>query len=125
VTSQSKHVKEAVQFATWLNTNQEAVKALVTQTGIYPADTDAAASALSTAPEFFSNQPDFYKVAAEVAATVKPFTYGPNVNVAFSAYNDDFAKAAQAKSQAAFVQAVEQMQKTTVDDLKKSGFTVK
>jgi len=125
VTSQSKHVKQAVEFATWLNTNKEAVKELVKQTGIYPADTAAAASALTTPPDFFSNQPDFYKVAAKVASTVKPFTYGPNVNVAYSAYNDDFAKAAQARTQAAFENAVTQMQKTTVADLKKSGFTVK
>ncbi|HEX7374547.1 MAG TPA: extracellular solute-binding protein, partial [Steroidobacteraceae bacterium] len=72
VTTQSKHVKQAVEFATWLNTNKQAVQALVTQTGIYPADTEAAASALTTAPDFFSNQPDFYQVAAKVAKTVAP-----------------------------------------------------
>jgi multiple sugar transport system substrate-binding protein len=125
VTSQSKNVEAAVEFATWLNTDPDAVKALVTETGIYPASTDAAASALSEAPEFFSNQPDFYDVAAEAAASVAPFTYGPNVNVAFSAYNDEFAKAAEAKSKQAFLDALTAMQKITVDDLESSGFTVK
>ncbi|MCX7522639.1 sugar ABC transporter substrate-binding protein [Microbacterium sp. STN6] len=125
VTSQSKHVDAAVKFATWLNTDPEAVKALVTTAGIYPADNAAAKQALSKAPDFFSNQPDFYDVAAKVAKTVNPFTYGPNVNVAYSAYNDDFAKAAQSKQQSAFLDAVTQMQKTTTADLKKSGFTVK
>ena len=39
VTSQSKNVDAAVEFATWLNTDPEAVQALVTETGIYPAST--------------------------------------------------------------------------------------
>ena len=56
---------------------------------------------------------------------MQPFTYGPNVNVAFSAYNDEFAKAAEAKSKSAFLDAVKQMQSITIDDLTKSGFTVK
>lgn len=124
VTSQTKNVDAATEFATWLNTDPEAVAALVEQTGIYPAATDAAASILTEAPEFFSNQPDFYDVAAEAAQAVAPFTYGPNVNVAFSAYNDEFAKAAEAKSVDAFLAAVTAMQKTTIDDLKAGGFSV-
>ncbi|WP_127794436.1 ABC transporter substrate-binding protein [Agromyces sp. LHK192] len=124
VTTQSKHAEAAVEFATWLNTHPEAVQALVDEAGIYPAATAAAAAVLTEAPEFFSNQPDFYDVAAEAAAVVAPFTYGPNVNVAFSAYNDEFAKAAEAKTVDAFLAAVTAMQQITVDDLESSGFTV-
>ena len=51
--------------------------------------------------------------------------YGPNVNVGFSAYNDEFAKAAEAKTQSAFLDAVTGMQKIVIEDLKDSGFTVK
>jgi multiple sugar transport system substrate-binding protein len=125
VTSQSKNVDAAAKFATWLNTDPEAVKALVTETGIYPADSAGAESALTKAPEFFSNQPDFYKVVGEAAQNVGSFTYGPNVNVTFNAYNDQFAKAAQSKQKSAFLDAVKGMQQVTVDDLKKTGFTVK
>jgi multiple sugar transport system substrate-binding protein len=124
VTTQSDNVEAAVEFATWLNTDPDAIEALVRETGIYPASTDAAASALTEAPEFFSNQPDFYDVAAEAAQAVAPFQYGPNVNVTFSAYNDEFAKAAEAKSRQAFLDAVTAMQQITVDDLESSGFTV-
>jgi multiple sugar transport system substrate-binding protein len=124
VTSQSKNAAAATEFATWLNTDPEAVGALVEQTGIYPAATDAAAATLTEAPEFFSNQPDFYDVAAEAAQAVAPFTYGPNVNVAFSAYNDEFAKAAEAKTVDAFLAAVTAMQKVTIEDLKDGGFSV-
>jgi len=125
VTTQSEHKEAAVEFATWLNTDPTAVAALADIAGVYPAATDAASDALTTSPEFFSQQDDFYDIAAEASESVQPFTYGPNVNVAFSAYNDEFAKAADAKTQAAFEDAVAAMQKITVDDLTKSGFSVK
>ncbi len=124
VSAQSKNVAAAVKFDTWLNTDKTAIGQLVKDAGLYPADTTDSADALAGGNAFFSNQPDFYKDAAKIAETVKPFTYGPNVNVAYSAFNDQFGKAAQAKSQSAFVDAVGQMQKITVDDLKSTGFTV-
>jgi len=124
VTSQSEHPEQAAEFVTWLNTDPEAVQALVDETGIYPADVPASTEALSDPPEFFSNQPDFYEVAAQTAQTVQPFTYGPNINVAYSAYNDEFAKATKAKTASAFVDAVGAMQQITLDDLKNQGFSV-
>ncbi|SDT17485.1 ABC transporter substrate-binding protein [Microterricola viridarii] len=125
VTTQSKHVKEAVEFVTWLNTSPEAIAGLIETSGIYPADVEAAKAALTSPPEFFAQQSDFYDIAAQAGAAVQPFTYGPNVNVAFSAYNDEFAKAAEARTQSAFEEAVVSMQSITEADLKKSGFTVK
>jgi multiple sugar transport system substrate-binding protein len=125
VTSQSKHPAEAAQFIKWLNASQEGVDLLVEQTGIYPANIPASAEALSEPPAFFANQPDFYEIAAQTAKTAGSFTYGPNVNVTYSAYNDEFGKATEAKSQAAFTAAVEAMQKVTLEDLKSSGFNVK
>ncbi|MCM6763057.1 extracellular solute-binding protein [Rathayibacter sp. ZW T2_19] len=124
VTTQSDHVEAAVEFATWLNSDPEAVAALADISGVYPAATEAASPALTTAPEFFSQQADFYDIASEAADTVSSFTYGPNVNVGFSAYNDEFAKAADAKTRQAFVEAVEAMQSITTDDLVSSGFSV-
>ncbi|PWC07702.1 ABC transporter substrate-binding protein [Mycetocola zhujimingii] len=125
VTTQSKHPEQAMEFIEWLNTDPEAIQALIDTSGIYPAATEAAAEALTESPEFFSNQTDFYDVAAKAAENVSPFSYGPNVNVAYSAYNDEFAKAAESKSITAFLDAVAAMQKITTDDLTKSGFTVK
>jgi multiple sugar transport system substrate-binding protein len=125
ITQQSQHKEQAMQFIRWLNTDPQAVKALVDVSNIYPAAVSAGTSALDKAPEFFSNQPDFYSVAATAAATTKPFTYGPNANVAYSAYSDDFAKAAQSKQASQFTQALTQVQTTTRDDLVKAGFTVK
>lgn len=124
VTSQSKHPAQAAEFVTWLNTSQEAVDALVTEAGIYPANIPAQAGALTEPPAFFADQADFWEIAAETAETASSFTYGPNVNVTYSAYNDEFGKATEARSQAAFTAAVEAMQTITVDDLESSGFTV-
>ncbi|WP_026162806.1 ABC transporter substrate-binding protein [Kribbella catacumbae] len=125
VTSQSKHPAEAAKFIEWLNTSPEAVQALAKVSGIYPADQPGQSAALAAPPAFFANQPDFYKVAADTAKTARSFTFGPNVNVAYSAYTDQFGKAAESKSKAGFTAAVRAMQKTTLDNLKSSGFSVK
>jgi len=122
VTSQSKHKTQAAQFVAWLNTDPAAIKALATDANVYPAATDATATALTSPPAFFANQPDYYAIAAEAAKVTNPFTYGPNVNVAFSAYNDAFGKAAESKQAAAFPAALATMQKTTTDDMKNTGF---
>lgn len=124
VTSQSKHKAEAAQFIAWLNADPAAVKALATESNVYPAATDANATALTSPPAFFANQADFYSIAAEAGKVTNPFTYGPNVNVTFSSYNDAFGKAAESKQAAAFTASLATMQKTTVDDMKNTGFKV-
>ncbi|MEU4426868.1 extracellular solute-binding protein [Actinoplanes sp. NPDC024001] len=123
VTTQSKHKKQAAQFVAWLNSDPEALKLLATTANVYPAATDAT-SVLTAPPAFFADQADFYTIAADAAKATKPFTYGPNVNVAYSAFNDAFGKAAESKKAAAFTSSLATMQQTTVDDMKNSGFTV-
>jgi len=123
VTSQSEHRAEAAEFAAWINTDPAGVKALATISTVYPADQKEAAVALSSPPDFFASQPDFYDIVAGVADTAGKFVYGPNTNVAYSAYNDAFGKAAQSKSQAAFLDALTEMQSVTLENLKDSGFS--
>ncbi|WP_030441888.1 ABC transporter substrate-binding protein [Actinoplanes subtropicus] len=123
VTSQSKHKAEAAQFIAWLNTDPAGIQALVTQANVYPASVDSSA-ALTSPPSFLSDQTDFYSIAAESAKITKPFTYGPNVNVAYSSYNDAFGKAAQSKKAADFPAALATMQQTTLSDMKNTGFKV-
>lgn len=125
VSAQSKHPKEAAEFIEWMNTDPTAAQLLVTKGGLYPANLNSQTTALTSPPDFFSNQPDFYTLASAISKTVQPFTYGPNVNVAYSSYNDEFGKATKAKTQSAFTAAITNMQKTTLDDLKKSGYNVK
>ncbi|MFD7326946.1 ABC transporter substrate-binding protein [Streptomyces sp. NPDC059875] len=123
VTTDSKHKAAAAKFATWLNTDPEALAALVKEAGIYPAATAAqTGGALATPPEFFAGQADFYTKAAEIAKTTAPAAWGPNVNVAYTSFKDEFGKATKAKSD--FRAALTAMQGVTVADLKKQGFEV-
>ncbi|MEV6308074.1 extracellular solute-binding protein [Streptomyces sp. NPDC051840] len=123
VTNDSEHKEAAATFAKWLNTDPEALAALVKESGIYPAATAAqAGGALSKAPEYFSNQPGFYTEAAKIAKGTAPAAWGPNVNVAYSAFKDNFAAAAKGRSD--FGAALTAMQDATVADLKKQGFGV-
>ncbi|MCU4744885.1 MULTISPECIES: ABC transporter substrate-binding protein [Streptomyces] len=123
VTNDASDKDAAARFATWLNTDPEALSALVTHGGIYPAATAAqTGEALAQAPEFFANQPDFYTVAAEVAEGTAPAAWGPNTNVAYSTFNDVFAQAARDRSD--FGAALTLMQRATVDDLAGHGFQV-
>ncbi|MBE9405192.1 extracellular solute-binding protein [Brachybacterium sp. Marseille-Q2903] len=125
VTSQSAHPEAAVKFAEWLNTSADGVAGLVEHSAVYPADTEHASTALDAPPAFFDNQPDFYEITEKNAEAVQSFTFGPNVNVTYSLFNDEFSSASEARSQQAFVDALGAMQDGTVDDLTKQGFSVK
>lgn len=124
VTTQCKHRAEATKFITWLNTDPTAIKALATTANVYPAASAASRVALSSPPAFLADQSDYYAIAEQAARTTNPFTYGPNVNVAYSAYTDAFGKAAQARQATQFTEALAAMQRTTVDDMRRSGFTL-
>ncbi|WP_234545098.1 ABC transporter substrate-binding protein [Streptomyces shenzhenensis] len=123
VTTDSKHQAAAAEFAAWLNTDGDALNALAKESGIYPAATNAQTSgAFTSPPEYFSNQADFYTEAAKIAKTTAPSAWGPNVNVAYTSFNDAFGAAAKNKSD--FVTALRTMQDATVADMKKQGFEV-
>ncbi|MDT0444841.1 extracellular solute-binding protein [Streptomyces johnsoniae] len=123
VTNDSEHAEAAAEFATWLNTDPEALAALVREGGIYPAATAAqTGEALAEPPAFLPNQPDFYAQAAEIAAGTAPAAWGPNVNVAYSTFNDAFGEAAQGRGD--FLAALTAMQRSVVENLESHGFQV-
>lgn len=121
VAAKSPNKAAAAQFAVWLNTDPQALGLLIKEGAVYPASAKGA-SLMTEAPDYFSNQPDFWKQAADIGATARGFTFGPNVNVTYNAYKDAFDKAVAAKSD--FAAAVRTMQDTTVADMQKSGFTL-
>jgi multiple sugar transport system substrate-binding protein len=123
VAAKSKHLAQAARFAVWLNTDPAATSALVTNGGIYPASRDAQSGpALAKPPAFFSQDTDFYPRAKAIADTAAGVVWGPDVNVTYATYTDAFGKALSGKG--AFGGVIDQMQQATVDDMKKSGFTV-
>lgn len=124
VTTQTPHREAAVRFAEWLNTSAEAVQALVNESGVFPADQIEAEQALAEPPEFFAHQGDFYELSTSNAETVRPFTFGPNVNVTYSLFNDAFARAAQSRSAQAFTEAITTLQEGTIADLENQGYVL-
>ena len=76
VMAASKNQQAAAQFAAWLNTDPAATAALVSDGGIYPADS-AAEAALSTPPAYFSNQPNFWTLAQAVRGRGRERHLGP------------------------------------------------
>jgi multiple sugar transport system substrate-binding protein len=124
VSSQSKHPEQAAKFVEWVNASKAGLTELIKDTGgLFPSSTTYAGDVLTAPPAYFSNQPDFWKVISGQVSTLQNFTYGPNTNVAYSAYSDAFGKAAEAKQASAFVSAG--VQKTTQNDLEQSGFSKK
>jgi multiple sugar transport system substrate-binding protein len=121
VLAASKHQQAAAEFAAWLNTDPTATAALVSDSGIYPADV-AAEGALSVAPPYFSNQPAFWSLAKQYAASASPVTWGPDVDVAYSEFTSAFGGAITSKG--SFLSPLAQVQSAVVTDMKKSGFTV-
>jgi multiple sugar transport system substrate-binding protein len=123
VSAKSAHGKEAAEFAIWLNTDPEATAGLVTEGALYPAARDAQSGpALAQPPAFMPAQKDFYAEAKTIADNAAGWTWGPNVNVTYQAYKDAFGKAITNKTP--FPDAVEEMHKSTVDDMRKTGFKV-
>jgi len=123
VAAKSKHQAQAAQFAAWLNSDPQALEALVTQGSLYPAATQGQSTpSLQKAPDFMPNQPTFFQTAQQISASAAGFTWGPDVNVAYSAYDDAFSKAIQSRQP--FTTALEAMQSATVADMKKAGFAL-
>ncbi|MFJ2088886.1 ABC transporter substrate-binding protein [Streptomyces sp. NPDC087901] len=124
VSTDSDHTEAAAKFARWLNTDPEALAALVKEAGIYPAATKGQSGDVLSTPAFFPNQEDFYDTAAEISATTAASAWGPNVQTAYGAFNDGFGKATKARKSAQFLTAVDAMQDKSFADMKKQGFEV-
>jgi multiple sugar transport system substrate-binding protein len=121
VMAASKHQQDAAEFAAWLNTDPTATAALVSQGGIYPADSTAEA-AITTPPSYFSNEPNFWSLGKQYASEAAKVTWGPDVNVAYSEFTSAFGSAAASKG--SFLSPLAAIQAAVLTDMKKSGFTV-
>ena len=123
VTTSSKHPKQAAEFAAWINSSQEGADVQLS-TGQYPASKLGEAAAEKSAPPLLMpQQTDFWPLASKIAAkTIPSISWGPDVNVASSAFQDAMAKAIA--NGTPLSAALIQVQKVVVADMKKTGFTV-
>ncbi|WP_043628038.1 ABC transporter substrate-binding protein [Nonomuraea candida] len=121
VAASSKQKAQAAKFARWMNTDPEALKVLI-EIGLYPSAT-AGQTALDTAPEYMTSQPDYYESAAKIAAGARGFSsWGPNTNVTYGQFEDQLPTAVKNKADLAAVAT--QVQQASVADLKKQGYQV-
>jgi multiple sugar transport system substrate-binding protein len=123
VPAKSKHATEAAAFAAWLGATDEGSKLLL-GLDIYPAGKAGRQETLShEPPKLMPQQTNFYQVADQVIEdTTIPMTWGPNVAMASSAWEDPLSAAALGKT--SFRDVYRAVQQAVVADLKKSGFTV-
>lgn len=91
---------------------------------IYPAGKAGRKETLThEPPKLMPQQTNFYQVADEVIAnTTIPMSWGPNVAMASSAFEDPLSAAALDKT--SFRDVYRTVQQEVVADLKTSGFTV-
>lgn len=123
VTKNSKHPKEAAEFAKWLNASEEGNHLLIDKQALYPASNiGQQITATNDPPALMPQQTDFYSLAAKISENTIPVTWGPDVSVAQSTFIDAMTKALTNHTplRDAFIAT----QKAVIDDMTKSGFTV-
>jgi multiple sugar transport system substrate-binding protein len=123
VTKGSEHPEEAAEFAKWFNASEEGNKLLLESRQVYPASSvGQEMAAESEPPALMPQQTDFYQTAADISAETIPVTWGPNVNLAKSVFEDQLNKAIADGTP--WRDAFAATQKAVVDDMKKSGYEV-
>ncbi|MEU6715848.1 extracellular solute-binding protein [Nonomuraea sp. NPDC046802] len=123
VPAKSEHAKEAAAFAAWLGASDEGSKLLL-GLDLYPGGNAGRQATLThEPPKLMPQQKDFYRLTDQVIKnTTIPVTWGPNVNVAQSAFEDALNSAALNKT--SFREVYQATQRAVVADLQKSGYTV-
>jgi len=121
VTADSKYPQQAAQFIAWLNHSADGTNQLAQNGAVYPAS-QAAESSSSLPAQTFMNQSDFYTLAKQYSAETAAATWGPDVDVAYSDFSDDFASTI--KTRAGYLAALTKLQSSVVADMKSNGFTV-
>ena len=123
VTTSSEHAEAAAEFAAWIGTSEEAAQIQIEE-GQYPASLAGQQLTLDAdAPALMPQQDDYWEIAAQIAEdTIPEISWGPNVNVASSAFQD--AMSAAVTNGTPLSGALTETEKVVVDDMKTSGFDV-
>ncbi|SEF00055.1 ABC transporter substrate-binding protein [Ruania alba] len=123
VTTSAEYPEAAAEFAAWMGASEEAAAIQIEQ-GQYPASLTGQELTLDSEPPLLMpQQSDYWEVAAEIAATTVPdISWGPNVNVASSAFQD--AMSAAIENGTPLREALAATQDVVVEDMETAGFTV-
>jgi multiple sugar transport system substrate-binding protein len=123
IPSGSKHPEQAAEFIAWFTSDPESLqlRASITPTFVTIED-PSSVPALSEPPSFMPNDPEFWNVAFDANEDAKAIGWGPNVPVAYAAYEDALASALE--SGGSFSDALQKVHDATLADLKSQGFPV-
>ncbi|UFU07665.1 ABC transporter substrate-binding protein [Ruania halotolerans] len=123
VTTSAEYPEAAAEFAAWMGASDEAAAIQIEQ-GQYPASLSGQQLTLDSEPPLLMpQQEDYWQVAADIAANTMPdISWGPNVNVASSAFQDAMASAIE--NGTPLREALATTQDVVVDDMETTGFTV-
>jgi multiple sugar transport system substrate-binding protein len=120
----SKHPAQAAQFAEWLNTNQSSITGLITQGGLYPADTQGEQQPAANSPVAFYGGQNIWKVFQAGGKLVNTsFQWGPIMSTTFTQMQDGFGTATGGSS--TLNQVLSSTQSQTISSMKQQGFSVK
>jgi multiple sugar transport system substrate-binding protein len=124
VTAQSKHPKEAAEFAIWLNHDPASVKLLATQQNLYPALTSYVESGdfQNQTLSLFGDQ-HFNSVFSEAGKQVPTnWQWSPFQDYVYTQFQNTVGKAMTSKG--SWADALKTLQSTVVNYAKQQGFTV-
>ncbi|GAA4768879.1 ABC transporter substrate-binding protein [Microbacterium gilvum] len=123
VTTSSEHAEAAAEFASWIATSDEAAAIQIEQ-GTYPASLAGQQLTIGSEPPLLmQGQDDYWEIAAAIAAdTIPEISWGPNVNVASTAFQD--AMSAAVTNGTPLAEALSETERVVADDMETSGFTV-
>ena len=105
-----------------MNASKEGVAALVDVAQTFPASREHGEAVLTTSPDYFSNQADFWDVVGSGADHVAPFTYGPNFSFVTTEISDKLTPPVEARSASGLLDALAEVQQRAQADLVTQGF---
>lgn len=122
IPEKSAHAEAAAKFAAWLGASDEGSKLLL-NLDLYPGGNAGREATLSNEPPaLMPQQTDFWEVANDIVNnTTIGIAWGPNVNVATSAFGDALNEAAL--NGGSFRDVYTTTDTPVLEDLEKSGYT--
>jgi len=119
----TKHPKEATEFAIWLNSNQQSLDEMIKGASIYPAYQAALDSPLLNAPQpFYGNQVIGQVFKSGSTQVDVNFQWGPTINQVYTDIGNNFANVIN--GQGTLSDALNATQQSTITFMQKQGFSV-
>lgn len=126
VLANSKHPKEAMEFAVWMCTSEEGINAMIENSGIgWSPARDYIGAPREGGSEFFGGQhynTEVFEPAAQPAAQNGDWSWWPITQQTFNILSDGFRLKASGTS---LVDAVAQAQNTVVDTFRAKGLSIR